>query len=156
MAVFGRCPGTPESNIPGPGVGYMPQELALFEEFTVKEILSYYGLIYHMNDDEVNKRIIDLSSMLNLPEGSRPISTFSGGQKRRVSVAVAMIHRPKLVILDEPTVGVDPLLRVKIWEYLKLLSDEFGEKTAEQCLNFWGEPFEHSISKIIPQKVRYL
>ncbi|CAG2164241.1 unnamed protein product [Oppiella nova] len=94
----------------------MPQELALFDEFTIEEILIYYGIIYHMNRQEIDKRIANLREILNLPEKSRIISRLSGGQQRRVSIAITMIHRPRLIILDEPTVGVDSLLRHKIWQ----------------------------------------
>src|SRR5262249_27091231 len=60
VAVFSHSPGSPSLGIPGPGVGYMPQELALFEEFTIDEILSYYGLIYHMTGSEVKTRMNEL------------------------------------------------------------------------------------------------
>ena len=124
--VFGVKPGANGSGIPGAGVGYMPQELALFDEFTIEEILIYYGIIYHMNRQEIDKRIANLREILNLPEKSRIISRLSGGQQRRVSIAITMIHRPKLIILDEPTVGVDSLLRHKIWQYLENLCQTNG------------------------------
>ncbi|CAG2111247.1 unnamed protein product [Medioppia subpectinata] len=125
--VFGVKPGLKESDIPGPGVGYMPQELALFEEFTINEILNYYGMIYHMNREEVMNRIENLRELLHLPEKSRLISQLSGGQKRRVSIAITMLHKPRLVILDEPTVGVDSLLRHKIWQYLEHMCKTDGQ-----------------------------
>ena len=104
----------------------MPQELALFEEFTIREILTYYGSIYHLQGEELSHRIDCLLEILNLPEKSRPISKLSGGQQRRVSIAITMIHKPKLIILDEPTVGVDSLLRKKIWNYLEDICERFG------------------------------
>merc|ERR1719186_33410 len=61
--------------------------------------------------------------MLDLPEENRRVSRLSGGQKRRLSFAVALLHNPKLLILDEPTVGVDPLVRARIWNHLLLLSN---------------------------------
>ena len=117
--VFGIKAGSKKSDIPGPGAGYMPQELALFEEFSIQEILKYYGTVYHLSSEELNKRIDELTKLLNLPEKSRIITKLSGGQKRRVSIAITMIHKPKLIILDEPTVGVDSLLRHRIWQYLE-------------------------------------
>ena len=126
IRVFGVRAGSNQSDIPGPGAGYMPQELALFEEFTIQEILKYYGTIYHLKSEELDKRVDDLIKLLNLPEKTRTISKLSGGQQRRVSIAITMIHRPKLIILDEPTVGVDSLLRKKIWNYLEDICHRFG------------------------------
>ncbi|CAG2113617.1 unnamed protein product, partial [Medioppia subpectinata] len=119
IRVFGVRSGSKYSDIPGPGVGYMPQELALFEEFTIGEILSYYGTIYHLYGNDMQQRIDALIQLLNLPEKTRLISQLSGGQMRRVSIAITMIHKPKLIILDEPTVGVDSLLRRRIWDHLE-------------------------------------
>ena len=126
IRVFGVIAGTKQSDIPGPGAGYMPQELALFDEFTIEEILTYYGTIYNMRGDELHKRIDELILLLNLPEKDRPIGRLSGGQQRRVSIAITMIHKPKLIILDEPTVGVDSLLRKRIWNYLENICQNDG------------------------------
>ena len=125
--VFGHPPGSPQIAIPGHGAGYMPQELALFLEFSIDEILKYYGLIYHMKEEVVKARIKELILLLDLPDKSRPIGELSGGQQRRVSIAVTLIHKPKLIILDEPTVGVDPILRKKIWDHLTFLSNEYSK-----------------------------
>ncbi|XP_054161211.1 ABC transporter G family member 23-like [Oppia nitens] len=121
ISVFGEQPGAKTSHIPGPGVGYMPQELALFTEFTIEETLRYFGSLYHLDSDYIENRIEFLIKLLNLPPKNRKVSQLSGGQQRRASIAVALFHRPPLLILDEPTVGVDPLLRCRIWEYLESL-----------------------------------
>ncbi|XP_054161357.1 ABC transporter G family member 20-like [Oppia nitens] len=119
VLVFGAKPNSKYCNIPGPGVGYMPQEIALFPEFTIREILTYFALLYHMDSGEAKAEIEKLIALLNLPVRERLIGQLSGGQQRLASIAVTMIHKPKVIILDEPTVGVDSLLRCRIWKYLE-------------------------------------
>ncbi|CAG2172844.1 unnamed protein product, partial [Oppiella nova] len=119
IRVFGIRPGSSKSTIPGKGVGYMPQETALFNEFTITEILYYFGTLYHMDLSKIRERIIHLKELLGLPHKERLIGQLSGGQQRLVSMAVTMFHKPPLLILDEPTVGVDSVLRCRIWEYLE-------------------------------------
>ncbi|XP_021950776.1 ABC transporter G family member 23 isoform X2 [Folsomia candida] len=117
--VYGARPGTKDSGIPGKTIGYMPQDIALYQKMKIDEILYYFGGIYGMSTSEISARIEFLMSFLDLPEpGSRRIDSLSGGQQRRVSLCVSLIHTPALLILDEPTVGVDPLIRESIWEYL--------------------------------------
>uniref|UniRef100_T1J7J4 ABC transporter domain-containing protein n=1 Tax=Strigamia maritima TaxID=126957 RepID=T1J7J4_STRMM len=109
--VFGRPIGSIKCKVPGSRVGYMPQELALYQQMSISETLNYFGRLHHMNKSDVRKRIHHLIGFLDLPSGSRIIQHLSGGQKRRVSFAVAILHEPPLLILDEPTVGFDPILR---------------------------------------------
>ncbi|KAI9558265.1 ABC protein [Daphnia sinensis] len=118
ILVLGNEPGAPESGIPGPKVGYMPQELALYGHFTIKETLQYFGRIYNLKMSFVDAQAEFLVKLLDLPSGDRYVMTLSGGQQRRVSFAVAIFHEPELLILDEPTVGVDPVLRHSIWNHL--------------------------------------
>lgn len=96
----------------------MPQELALYEDLTIYEMLTYVGRIFRMKNNILHLKIVEMAELLLLPEPDRYIRTLSGGQQRRVSFAATIIHKPPLLILDEPTAGVDPLLREKIWTHM--------------------------------------
>ncbi|XP_071806298.1 ABC transporter G family member 20-like [Asterias amurensis] len=118
VLTLGKPPGTKGLGIPGSMVGYMPQETALFDDFTISETLNYFGTIHQMAKADLKKRKVFLIELLNLPGLGSRVGNLSGGQKRRVSFAAALVQSPPLLILDEPTVGVDPLLRIKIWDHL--------------------------------------
>lgn len=122
VRVFNKIPGTPHSNIPGPIIGYMPQEISLFPDFTIEETLLFFSNLYRLDKRRAKDRMEFLVDFLELPDKKRMVANLSGGQQRRVSLAAALIHSPPLLILDEPTVGVDPVLRQVIWDYLVLLS----------------------------------
>ncbi|XP_023345381.1 ABC transporter G family member 20 [Eurytemora carolleeae] len=123
VRVFGSAPGDRNTGVPGARVGYMPQELALFGEFNIEETLKYFSRIFGMSEEKFQVRLEFLMKFLDLPSKSRKLELMSGGQQRRASLAVALLHQPELLILDEPTVGVDPLLRQSIWEHLIQLAD---------------------------------
>lgn len=99
-------------------IGYMPQETALVNELTVKETVYFFGRIFQVSQKALKERFSMIRDLLELPDDDCRIDHCSGGQKRRVSLAAAMIHQPDLLILDEPTVGLDCLLREKIWDFL--------------------------------------
>lgn len=124
--VLGGRPGSRGSGVPGPRIGYMPQELALYGEFTLRETLIYFGWIAGMQTDQVDERIDFLIKLLQLPNSSRFVKSLSGGQQRRMSLAAALVHEPELLILDEPTVGVDPVLRKSIWDHLVEITNTGG------------------------------
>ncbi|KAG7190145.1 hypothetical protein KM043_006275 [Ampulex compressa] len=126
--VLGGKPGTKGSGVPGKRVGYMPQEIALYGEFTIRETMMYFGWIFGMCTEEISERLRFLLQFLDLPSQNRLVKNLSGGQQRRVSFAVALMHDPELLILDEPTVGVDPLLRQSIWNHLVQITKD-GNKT---------------------------
>uniref|UniRef100_A0A6G1SIZ5 ABC transporter G family member 20 n=1 Tax=Aceria tosichella TaxID=561515 RepID=A0A6G1SIZ5_9ACAR len=116
--------GRNDCKVPGSNVGYMPQDLGLYEDFTISQLLTMFGNYMRMDSKLIKDRIAFMANFLDLPDVDRVIATLSGGQKRRVSFAIALLHMPPLIILDEPTVGVDPLLRRSIWKYLRCLASE--------------------------------
>ena len=103
IKVFGKTPGEPGSRVPGASIGYMPQELALFPDFTVEETLTYFGRLYHLKDKVIGQRMEFLLKFLDLSDKRRLVGNLSGGQKRRVSLAASLVHNPPLLILDGKT-----------------------------------------------------
>lgn len=113
------------SSLPSSYIGYMPQETALNDIWTARGILQFCGRVYNIDQEEIDKRIQNLHNDIDLPENLGFIFTMSGGQKRRVSLAMSLLHRPTLLILDEPTVGSDPISRLKIWNFLEQCRDKY-------------------------------
>ncbi|XP_074598082.1 uncharacterized protein LOC141852837 [Brevipalpus obovatus] len=125
VKLFGRDAGDPSVGIPGPNVGYMPQEDALPSDLRVRDSLYFFGLLNNMSIGEIRKRMDEVLEQVDLIENSgKFIFQLSGGMKRRLSLAIALLHSPQLLILDEPTVGCDPVLRSRIWKVLRQISSE--------------------------------
>ncbi|XP_029691057.1 ABC transporter G family member 23 isoform X1 [Takifugu rubripes] len=118
ITVLGKPPAFPGHEVPGKMVGYMPQDLALYSEFTISDTLVFFGRIHGLTSKETQARMDFLIDFLDLPQKNSLVRNLSGGQKRRVSLGAALLQNPELLILDEPTVGVDPVLRAKIWQHL--------------------------------------
>lgn len=103
-------------------IGLMPQEVALYEDLTVMEHLYFFGELYGQSRKEIREHADELLHVFGLEEKQNErVLTLSGGMKRRTSLCVALIHHPQLILADEPTVGVDPVLRVHFWEYFRKL-----------------------------------
>lgn len=109
-------------------IGYMAQSDALYTELTGKENLKFFASLYKLNKTEMKERITYTANLVNLTnELNKRVSAYSGGMKRRLSLAIALIQNPKILILDEPTVGIDPELRLSIWKELLRLKNEEGK-----------------------------
>lgn len=100
-------------------IGYMPQTPAIYFDLTVKQNLRYFASMRGAKKEEADRLIDDVDLR---PQANQMASTLSEGQKSRVSLAIALIGNPKIILLDEPTVGIDPVLRVQLWEKFKGLS----------------------------------
>ncbi|XP_035721767.1 ABC transporter G family member 20-like isoform X1 [Vespa mandarinia] len=142
--VLGGRPGSKESGVPGPRLGYMPQEIALYNEFSIKETFLYFGWIAGISTEQIDEKLEFLLKFLELPSENRFIKNLSGGQQRRVSFAAALLTDPELLILDEPTVGVDPVLRQNIWNHLVHLTKD-GKKTIIITTHYIEETRQASI-----------
>jgi len=106
-------------------IGYMPQETALYVDLTVRENLELFGRLYDMDKQSLKDRIKELLEFVNLTERADTVITeLSGGMQHRASLAAALLPKPKLLILDEPTVGVDPELRATFWERFRQMQSE--------------------------------
>ncbi len=108
-------------------LGVVPQEIALYEELSAYENLKFFGEVYSVDKKRLEERIQYTLEMVGLKERQKGlIKTFSGGMKRRVNIAAALLHEPEILILDEPTVGIDPQSRNHILETVKRLNEEQG------------------------------
>ena len=109
-------------------VGYMAQSDALYKELTGKENLLFFASLFKLKNAERKKRMEYAAGLVNLNSDlNKKVAFYSGGMKRRLSLAIALIQNPQVLILDEPTVGIDPELRVTIWNELLRLKNEEGK-----------------------------
>jgi ABC-2 type transport system ATP-binding protein len=107
------------------GIGYVPQEAALYGDLTARENLRFFGLLYGLRGSRLRARIMEILDFTGLAERANDrVGTYSGGMKRRLNIGVALLHDPQLLVLDEPTAGVDPQSRAVILERLIQLREE--------------------------------
>ena len=109
-------------------IGYMAQSDALYPELTGRENLRFFASLYNLEKGEMKHRIAYAAELVKLTEElGKGVRHYSGGMKRRLSLAIALVHNPKVLILDEPTVGIDPELRLSIWNELLYLKNELNK-----------------------------
>jgi ABC-2 type transport system ATP-binding protein len=106
-------------------IGYMSQKFSLYDDLTVDENINFFGRVYGLSNGDLQQRKEWVLDMANLVGREKSITrTLPGGWKQRLALGCAVLHRPKIVFLDEPTSGVDPVMRRKFWELINDLSAE--------------------------------
>ena len=104
-------------------IGVVPQELALYEDLTALENLNFWGKMYGMSGKALSDRIAEVLDQIGLTDKAKQrVKTYSGGMKRRVNIGIGLLHKPKLLFMDEPTVGIDPQSRRAILDSIKELN----------------------------------
>ena len=106
-------------------IGIVPQEIALYEDLTARENLDFWGKMYGLHGESLSQRIDEVLEMIGLTDRQKDrVEKYSGGMKRRVNIGAALLHKPDIIIMDEPTVGIDPQSRRHILDGVKNLKDE--------------------------------
>jgi ABC-2 type transport system ATP-binding protein len=101
-------------------LGVVPQELALYDDLGARENLAYWGQAYGLHGDALKRRVLEVLEQLGLGDRARePVKRFSGGMKRRLNFGCGIVHKPKVLLLDEPTAGVDPQSRVHLLDLVR-------------------------------------
>ncbi len=106
-------------------IGVVPQEIALYETLSARDNLLFWGRMYGMGGQTLKDRVEEVLEQVNLQERAKDrINTYSGGMKRRINIAVGLLHKPKMIFMDEPTVGIDPQSRRRILDMVKELNQQ--------------------------------
>ena len=107
-------------------IGLVPQEIALLDQIDAKSNLKYFGSLYNLDRVTLKQRIEEALEVTGLQDHlKKPVKSFSGGMKRRLNIAAAILHHPQFLILDEPTVGVDAQSRNKIFEFVRMMNETY-------------------------------
>lgn len=110
-----------------PVLGVVPQEIALYEELSAYENMKFFGKIYGLSGKKLEKKVDEVLELVGLSDRKKErIKRYSGGMKRRINIAVALMHEPEVLIMDEPTVGIDPQSRSYILDMVRQLNREKG------------------------------
>ena len=108
-------------------IGVALQDVALDPKQTGEELLRLQGRLYGLTRGEIDQRLAELSQLIDIGDAlARRIGTYSGGMRRRLDLAAALVHNPEVLFLDEPTTGLDPISRARVWEEVRRLNDELG------------------------------
>jgi ABC-2 type transport system ATP-binding protein len=106
-------------------IGVVPQEIALYEDLSARENLNFWGKMYGLRGESLKQRVDEVLLVIGLVDRQKDrVSKYSGGMKRRLNIGIALLHRPPLLIMDEPTVGIDPQSRRNILDSVKELNDQ--------------------------------
>ena len=106
-------------------IGVVPQDIALYSQLSGYENLHFFGSLYGIKRKKLKQRVSELLSLVGLSERANDlVSHYSGGMKRRINIAAALLHNPQVIFMDEPTVGIDPQSRLKIYELIEYLKEE--------------------------------
>ena len=106
-------------------IGVVPQEIALYETLSARDNLLFWGRMYGMGGQALKNRVEEVLEQVNLKDRAKDkVKTYSGGMKRRINIAVGLLHKPKMVFMDEPTVGIDPQSRRRILDMVKELNQQ--------------------------------
>jgi ABC-2 type transport system ATP-binding protein len=104
-------------------IGVVPQEIALYEDLSARENLSFWGKMYGLRGGALKRRVDEVLEVIGLTDRQKGrVGKFSGGMKRRLNIGIALLHRPQVIIMDEPTVGIDPQSRRNILDSVKTLN----------------------------------
>ncbi len=106
-------------------IGVVPQDLALYEDLSARENLIFWGQMYGLSGSTLKNRVEEVLGQIGLVDKAKDrVKTYSGGMKRRVNIGVGLLHKPKLLFMDEPTVGIDPQSRRAILDTVKDLNKQ--------------------------------